>query len=61
MSKKQCKKWVKSKVRTAGFKYLLNERGSNTENIVYSKLKMQNYLKSSKFSNFEVEILSKLR
>ena len=51
------------KIRNAAFEYLKNELDTKekVKNIVYKKFKLQNYLKSHTFSNYEVEILSKLR
>ena len=38
-----------------------NESKSKTKNIQYKELKLQNYLKSKLFSNYEVEYLFRLR
>ena len=63
MSKNKFKKFIKLKIRNAAFQYLNNERDKKekVKHIVYKKFKIQNYLKSASFSNFEIEILSKLR
>ena len=63
MSKNQFKKWVKFRIEKAAFKYLIKEKEkqSKIQHITYSKLEIQNYLKSKLFSNDEIEILSKLR
>ena len=63
MSKNMFKKYIKNKIRDAAFKYLKNEQEqkSKVKNIKYTKFKIQKYLKSGLFSNYEVEILFKLR
>ena len=65
MNKKQFKKWVKNKVKKAAFEYLIKQKESDKnkkiQNIKYKNLKLQNYLKSQLFSNYEIETLFKLR
>ena len=65
MNKRQFKKWVKSKVRNAAYNYLIKEKNSDKnkkiQHIQYKKLETQKYLKSSIFSNSNIEILFKLR
>ena len=60
---KKFKKWVKSKVRSNAFNYLIkeNESKEKTKNIKYKKLNMQNYFKSARFTNSDIEVLLKLR
>ena len=57
------KKFVKTKIRNAAFKYLLTEKEtkSKIKGILYKKFALQKYATSSLFSNYEVQILSKLR
>ena len=63
MSKHKMKKFVKSKIEKAAFKYLLSEQEgkSKVKDIKYNQFKLQKYLTSNLFSNYEVEILNKLR
>ena len=63
MSKKQFKIFVKKKIREAAFKYLMfaKEDKSKIKDLKYRKLESQKYLSSKLFSNYEVELLSKLR
>ena len=63
MSKTKFKRYVKSKISNAVFKFLKAEKDelSKIKNIEYKKFKLKRYLKSKYFSNFEVETLSKLR
>ena len=63
MSKKKYKKYIKAKVREAAFKYLMaeKEKRSKVRPIKYKKFKMQSYITSNLFSNFEVEFLNKIR
>ena len=63
MTKAQFKKWIKNKIKKAALIFLTQENSekSKTKNIIYKELKLQNYLKSKLFSNYEVEYLFKLR
>ena len=63
MSKNKYKKYVKSKISNAVFRYLLSEKEelSKIKNLQYKKLHMREYLKSNLFTNYEVQTLSKLR
>ena len=63
MTKAKVKKFIKSKIRNAAFKYLIEDKNekSKVKDIIYKKFKIQKYLTSNSFSNFEVEILNKLR
>ena len=63
MSKNKLKKFIKQKIQKAAFEHLKSERNKKekVKNIVYKKFKVQKYLKSSLFSDIEVETLSKLR
>ena len=63
MSKSKFKKYVKSKISNAVFQFLLTEKEelSKIKTIQYKKFKLQKYFKSNLFSNYEVQILSKLR
>ena len=63
MSKNQFKAFIKRKMSKAVFKYLLEEKEklSKLENISYNKFKIQKYLKSKLLSDYQVQILSKLR
>lgn len=63
MSKKQFKIFVKKKIREAAFKYLMfaKKDKSKIKDLKYRKLESQKYLSSKLFSNYEVELLSKLR
>ena len=63
MTKTQFKKWVKNKIKKAALIFLNQENNekSKTKQIIYKDLKLQNYLKSKLFSNYEVETLIKLR
>ena len=57
------KKFIKNKIRQAAFNFLLDEKSSKSKimNIEYKKFKLQKYITSNKFSNHEVEVLSKFR
>ena len=57
------KKFIKNKIRQAGFKYLIDEKNtkSKIKDIKYKKFKLQTYINSNIFSNYEVEMLSKFR
>ena len=63
MTKIQFKKWVKIKIEKAAFNSLIQKQKSESKihNIKYKEFKIQDYLKSKLFSNFEVETLIKLR
>ena len=63
LSKNKMKKYVKSKIRKAAFNYLLSEKDkkSKIKEISYKKFKLQNYITSNLFSNYEVQVLIKLR
>ena len=63
ISKSKMKKFVKLKIKEAAFKYLIEEKNSKSKvkHIIYKKFKLQKYFSSNSFSNYEVEILSKLR
>ena len=63
MTKKQFKKWVKSKIEKAAFEFLIEEKVSQSKicDIEYKKLEIQNYLKAAVFNNSEIELLFKLR
>ena len=54
---------VKTRIRTAAFKYLrqLQSEHTKTKTLEYEMLKVQSYLKSSQFSNAEANLLSLLR
>ena len=54
---------MKIKVRKAAFDYLIKENDTKekTKTIKYNKLKLQNYFKSSRFTNSDIEVLIKLR
>ena len=63
MSKNKFKKFIKTKILDAAFQYLKREQDSKSKvkEIQYTKLKLQKYLKSSLFSNYEVEMLFRIR
>ena len=63
MKKKALKKYIKSKIKTAVLAYLNKEKESKSKvkNVQYKKFKLQKYMKSNLFSNYEVEILCKTR
>ena len=63
LSKAKMKKYIKQNIHEASFKYLLNEQSSKSKikNIKYKKFKLQKYMTSNIFSNYEVEVLSKFR
>ena len=51
------------KVKRAALEYLINENNTKekTKNVKYKNLKLQNYFKSSRFTNTDIEVLIKLR
>ena len=57
------KKFVKKKIRKAAFDYLISEKDkkSKIKGITYKKFKLQKFLTSNLFTNYEVQLLSKLR
>ena len=63
MNKIKFKSYIKQKINTAAFNFLLNEKSekSKIKNINYESLKIQEYIFSKMFTNSEVELLSKLR
>ena len=63
MTKNSFKKWVKKRIEKAAFEYLLKEqeKQSKIKDMKYDKFELQQYLKSSLFSNYEIEMLAKLR
>ena len=64
MSKYKFKRILKEKLKEKSYKFLMNkkETHSKTENLIYEKLELQNYLKSdSKLSNEEKQSLFKYR
>ena len=63
MNKLRFKKYVKSKILLAAFNFLESEKltKSKVKNIVYEKLKCQEYMTSKMFKNHEVELLCRLR
>ena len=63
MSKSKFKKLIKSRVRSAAFANLLEDKDtkSKVKNIKYKNFNLQKYITSKLFSNYEVELLNKLR
>ena len=63
LSKRNMKKLVKKKIRKAAFDYLISEKDkkSKIKGITYKKFKLQKFLTSNLFTNYEVQLLSKLR
>ena len=63
MNKIKFKSFIKKKIATAAFNWLLNEKSdkSKIKNIKYRNFKIQSYMSSKIFTNAEVELLSKLR
>ena len=63
MTKEDYKHCIKKKIQIAAFEYLrkLQETHSKIRNIAYSKLEIQNYMKSPIFSDEEVNTLHALR
>ena len=63
MSKNTFKKFIKLKIKSVALKYLNAEKEtkSKVKDIQYKKLKLQKYMTSSLFNNYEVEILCKAR
>jgi hypothetical protein len=57
------KKHIKSKIRESAFKYLCYEKTKHKKvsNIIYDKFTAQDYIKSTKFTNAEVELLIAFR
>ena len=57
------KKFIKSKIKSAAFKYLITqkENHSKTKEIKYLELQTQKYLVSPLFSNDDVDLLLALR
>ena len=62
-TKNYFKKFIKNKIHTAAFKYLLNlsQTHSKVKNIEYEKHETQKYMLNSTFSNQEVNLLHAFR
>ena len=63
MKKYKYKKHIKKEIRKAAFDFLQEKKNghSKVQDIVFDKLRPQNYIKSDKFSNDNVSLLFRLR
>ena len=63
MNKKKFKIFIKKKIKESAFKFLVKEKSdkSKVKDIEYNKFEIQKYIVSKLFTNYEVELLQKIR